>query len=110
MTCCKNREKLRAPDTNWYATAVPCPPLEMTKEETMKNTNHMPNLGFAMLAFACALTPTFAQQECDGYRYRYTGAFETHSITYDVPYGENLSWDGAETELVVDIYALQVTC
>ena len=77
----------------------------MTKEETMKIRNHMPNLGFAMLAFACALTPTFAQQECDGYRYRYTGAFETHSITYDVPYGENLSWDGAETELVVDIYA-----
>ena len=60
---------------------------------------------FAMLALACALTPTFAQQECDGYRYRYTGAFETHSVTYDVQYGQNLSWDGTETELVVDIYA-----
>ena len=58
-----------------------------------------------MLALACALNPSFAQQECDGYRYRYTGAFETHSVTYDVPYGQNLSWNGVEEELVVDIYA-----
>ena len=58
-----------------------------------------------MLALACALNPSFAQQECDGYRYRYTGAFETHSVTYDVQYGQNLSWNGVEEELVVDIYA-----
>ena len=58
-----------------------------------------------MLALACALNPSFAQQECDGYRYRYTGAFETYSVTYDVQYGQNLSWNGVEEELVVDIYA-----
>ena len=57
-----------------------------------------------MLALACALNPSFAQQECDGYRYRYTGAFETHSVTYDVQYGQNLSYNGVEEELVVDIY------
>ena len=54
---------------------------------------------------ACATIVSHAQQECDGYRYRYTGAFETHSVTYDVQYGQNLSWNGVEEELVVDIYA-----
>ena len=53
---------------------------------------------------ACATIVSHAQQECDGYRYRYTGAFETQSVTYDVQYGENLSWDGTETALVADIY------
>ena len=42
---------------------------------------------------------------CDGSRYRYANAFDDFSVTYDVPYGQNLSWDGTETELVVDIYA-----
>ena len=65
--------------------------------------NQMRKLAFAVVA--CSTIASHAQQECDGYRYRYTGAFETHSVTYDVPYGQNLSWDGTETELVVDIYA-----
>lgn len=65
--------------------------------------NQMHKLAFAVVA--CSTIASHAQQECDGYRYRYTGAFETHSVTYDVPYGQNLSWDGTETELVVDIYA-----
>ncbi len=65
--------------------------------------NQMRKLAFAVVA--CSTIASHAQQECDGYRYRYTGAFETHSVTYDVPYGQNLSWDGTETELVLDIYA-----
>ena len=78
---------------------------EMTKQKTVKNPYNPPKLIFALMALACASTPSFAQQECDGYRYRYTGAFEANSVVYDVPYGQNLSWDGTETELVVDIYA-----
>ena len=31
---------------------------------------------------------------CDGSRYRYANAFDDFSVTYDVPYGQNLSWDG----------------
>ncbi len=65
--------------------------------------NQMRKLAFAVVA--CSTIASHSQQECDGYRYRYTGAFETHSVTYNVPYGQNLSWDGTETELVVDIYA-----
>ena len=80
-------------------------PLEMTNQKTVKNPYNPPKLIFVVMALACASTPTFAQQECDGYRYRYTGAFEANSVVYDVPYGQNLSWYGTETELVVDIYA-----
>ena len=71
----------------------------------MQNPNCSPKFAVAVLALACALNPSFAQQECDGYRYRYTGAFETHSVTYDVQYGQNLSLNGDDAELVVDIYA-----
>ena len=45
-----------------------------------------------------------AQEECDGYRYRYTGAFEEVEVDYDVPYGENINVGFVPEELVLDIY------
>ena len=54
---------------------------------------------------ACATIVSHAQQECDGYRYRYTGAFDDFSVAYDVPYGENINIDFVPEELVVDMYS-----
>lgn len=42
---------------------------------------------------------------CDGYRYRYTGAFEDIDVQYDIPYGENINVNFVPEQLVVDIYA-----
>ena len=60
---------------------------------------------WACLALVCLSSTLRGQDECDGYRYRYTGAFAAHSVTYDIEYGQNLAWTGVETDLVVDIYA-----
>ena len=33
------------------------------------------------------------QSDCDGYRYRYTGAFDSFNVDYDLPYGEKHQFD-----------------
>ena len=62
----------------------------------------------AIAAFcAWLLTPiaSFAQvDECDGTRYRYTSAFETFNVSYDVEYGNAINATGLSQSLVVDIY------
>jgi len=64
-------------------------------------------LGLRALVLFCAycvVQPLMSQGDCDGYRYRYTGAFDGVEVDYDVPYGENVN-SGAELEqLVVDVY------
>ena len=63
--------------------------------------------GLKALAFLCVLTsafPAFSQDECDGYRYRYTGAFDGIAVDYDVPYGENFNVNFLPEELMVDVY------
>ena len=65
------------------------------------------SLGLKALALLCVLTsafPVFSQEECDGYRYRYTGAFDGFAVDYDVPYGENFNVNFLPEELVVDVY------
>lgn len=50
-------------------------------------------------------TPTHAQVDaCDGTRYRYTSAFDTFTVTYDVQYGSAVNTTGLNQSLVVDIY------
>jgi len=48
--------------------------------------------------------PLHAQEECDGYRYRYTGAFDSFEVEYDVPYGENINSLLIPEDLYVDVY------
>ena len=56
------------------------------------------------LAFLALVGPVAAQDDCDGYRYRYTGAFDGVEVDYDVPYGENINVNFIPEELVLDIY------
>ena len=56
-------------------------------------------------AFALFPYAGFSQAECDGYRYRYVGAFDEIEVDYDVPYGENINVNFVPEELVVDIYS-----
>lgn len=58
-----------------------------------------------LACMACATIAAHAQQECDGFRYRYTGAFEDFSVTYDVQYGENFNANFVPEDLVVDVYS-----
>ena len=44
------------------------------------------------------------QTDCDGYRYRYTGAFDSFNVDYDLPYGENINSMLFSEELVADVY------
>ena len=44
------------------------------------------------------------QTDCDGYRYRYTGAFDSFNVDYDLPYGENINSMLLSEELVADVY------
>jgi len=55
--------------------------------------------------FVSVAYPLFAQDDCDGYRYRYTGAFDEIEVDYDVPYGENINVNFLPEDLVLDIYA-----
>jgi poly(3-hydroxybutyrate) depolymerase len=48
---------------------------------------------------------THAQDDCDGYRYRYTGAFDEIDVEYDVPYGENINSNLVPEDLFLDIYS-----
>ena len=43
------------------------------------------------------------QSDCDGYRYRYTGAFDSFNVDYDLPYGENINSMLLSEELVADV-------
>ena len=62
-------------------------------------------LAMAFGAFALFPYAGFSQAECDGYRYRYVGAFDDIEVDYDVPYGENINVNFVPEELVVDIYS-----
>lgn len=46
----------------------------------------------------------WGQADCDGYRYRYKGAFDSFNVDYDLPYGENINWMLLSEELVADVY------
>jgi hypothetical protein len=46
----------------------------------------------------------FAQNSCDGERYRYTSAFDGFTVSYDNPYGENTNSLGLTETLVYDLY------
>lgn len=46
----------------------------------------------------------WTQADCDGFRYRYTGAFDSFNVDYDLPYGENINSMLLSEELVADIY------
>ena len=56
------------------------------------------------MAFLAVVGPVAAQDDCDGYRYRHTGAFDGVEVDYDVPYGENINVNFIPEELVLDIY------
>lgn len=43
------------------------------------------------------------QEDCDGYRYRYTGAFDGFDVDYGLVYGEN-TVNGDVVELDMDVY------
>lgn len=47
---------------------------------------------------------SFAQDDCDGTRYRYTSAFDNFTVSYDVEYGNAINATGLGQSLVVDIY------
>lgn len=59
-----------------------------------------------MACLGCAMAPSAsnAQNGCDGERYRYNSAFSDVSVSYDVPYGENVNALGLDETLVADIY------
>ena len=64
-------------------------------------------LGLRALVLFCAycvVQPLMSQGDCDGYRYRYAGAFDGVEVDYDVPYGENFNVNFLPEELVVDVY------
>lgn len=46
----------------------------------------------------------WGQADCDGYRYRYKGAFDSFNVDYNLPYGENINWMLFSEELVADVY------
>lgn len=63
-----------------------------------------------ILSCLCALSLSFltvhisAQSDCDATRYRYTSAFESFDVSYDVEYGNAINTTGLSQSLVVDIY------
>ena len=59
---------------------------------------------FVFLLLISSVDTLMAQDECDGYRYRYTGAFDGFEVEYDVPYGENFNVNFLPEELVIDVY------
>lgn len=48
-------------------------------------------------------TSVVGQEDCDGYRYRYTGSFDAFDVDYSVIYGENVV-NGTLVELDMDVY------
>jgi hypothetical protein len=70
----------------------------------MRNLNHfLRPLGlFLPLAFVSG--NFFAQNSCDGERYRYNSAFDAITVSYDNPYGENTNAAGLQETLVYDLY------
>ena len=59
----------------------------------------------AALVFVLTLSADASgQSDCDGYRYRYTGAFDSFNVDYDLPYGENINSMLLSEELVADVY------
>lgn len=60
---------------------------------------------FVFLLLISSVDTLMAQDECDGYRYRYTGAFDGFEVEYDVPYGENFNVNFLPEELVMDVYS-----
>ncbi|MAI22439.1 MAG: hypothetical protein CL828_00110 [Crocinitomicaceae bacterium] len=67
---------------------------------------HTPLRAAAMATFfAMVLTPLSAQvDDCDGTRYRYTSAFESFEVDYDVEYGNAINSTGLSQSLLVDVY------
>ena len=60
------------------------------------------------LLFSLLGTALWAQDDsCDGYRYRYLGAFPDIDVEYDIPYGSNVNAMGMEESLVFDLYTPQ---
>jgi para-nitrobenzyl esterase len=57
-----------------------------------------------LIAGLIGLANCSAQSDCNGERYRYTSAFENFSLSYDVPYGENINALGQDETLVADMY------
>ena len=62
--------------------------------------------------FAAALVllsafPAWSQEECDGYRYRYTGAFDGVVVDANLLYGEHINIDFVPQDLLLDIYSPQ---
>ena len=66
----------------------------------------LPLRSAAVALFAALLfVPVHAQvDDCDGTRYRYTSAFESFNVSYDVEYGNAINTTGLNQSLVVDIY------
>ena len=62
------------------------------------------------LLFSLLGTALWAQDNsCDGYRYRYLGAFPDIDVEYDIPYGGNVNAMGMEESLVFDLYTPKAT-
>ena len=71
----------------------------------MKQISLPIHVSLLVVLAALFCTPTHAQVDaCDGTRYRYTSAFDTFTVTYDVQYGTAVNTTGLNQSLVVDIY------
>lgn len=67
----------------------------------MRNFRNMNKISVLLMS---ACLPFIANGQCDGERFRYTSAFSTSSVSYDIPYGSNVNVYGVEEELVFDWY------
>lgn len=70
----------------------------------MKTPNQTRMKSLSFIFFALLAGALWGQTSCDGYRYRYTGAFENISVEYDIPYGSNINSSGDDETLVFDLY------
>ena len=71
---------------------------------TAFTTPHLLQPFAAALVLLCAF-PAWSQEECDGYRYRYTGAFDDVVVDANLLYGENINIDFVPQDLLLDIYS-----
>jgi hypothetical protein len=71
---------------------------------TAFTTPHLLQSFAAALVLLCAF-PAWSQEECDGYRYRYTGAFDGVVVDANLLYGENINIDFVPQDLLLDIYS-----
>ena len=73
---------------------------------TAFTTPRLLQLFAAVLVLLCAF-PAWSQEECDGYRYRYTGAFDGVVVDANLLYGENININFVPQDLLLDIYSPQ---